>query len=149
METVQVSLRRELFERLQALAEPLVDDANSVIERLIKHWEAVPPGPRTHVIVLPEPGPAVWRSARGERFLVGTKLRAKYLGHTFEAVVTNRGIEFDGHTYDNPSSAGIAAKESVGTTGKAVNTNGWNFWEMLDLETGRWLSINVLRSKTA
>lgn len=146
MDIVQVSLNREVFERLQALAEPLVDDVNSVVERLIKHWESAPPGPRTRTIVLPESGPAVWRSARGEKFLVGTKLRAKYLRHTFDAVVTSRGIEFNGLAYDNPSSAGIAAKESVGTTGKAASTNGWDFWEMLDQEANRWVSIDVLRS---
>ncbi|SRR6266540_123979 len=146
MEVVQVPLKREVFERLKSLAEPLVDDASSVVERLIKHWESAPPAPRTRTIVLPEPGPAVWRSARGEKFPVGTKLRARYLSHTFEATVTTSGIEFNGRPYDNPSSAGIAAKESVGTRGKAASTNGWDFWEMQDPNSKRWVSIDVLRS---
>lgn len=146
MEIVQVPLKREVFERLKSLAEPLVDDASSVVERLIKHWESAPPGPRVRTIVLPEPGPAVWRSARGEKFLVGTKLRAKYLSHTFEATISNSGIEFNGRRYDNPSSAGIAAKESVGTSGKAASTNGWDFWEMQDPKSMQWASIDVLRS---
>ena len=149
MEVVQVPVRREVFERLKALAEPLVDDASSVIERLIAHWESVPHGPRVRHIVLPEPGPAEWRSARGERFPVGAQLRAKYLGHKFEAAVTAHGIEFAGKTYDNPSSAGIAAKESVGTKGKAASTNGWDFWEMLDPASKRWVSINHLRAAKA
>lgn len=149
MEAVQIPLRREVFERLKALAEPLVDDASSVIERLIKHWESAPPGPGTRLIVLPDPGPAVWRSARGEKFLVGTQLRASYLKHSFEAIVTVSGIEFGGRAYDNPSSAGIAAKESVGTKGKAASTNGWDFWEMQDSKTKRWISINVLRASNA
>lgn len=147
METVQVQLHREVFERLKLIAEPLVDDTNSVVERLLKHWESAPPGPRTRTIVLPEPGPVVWRSARGEKFPIDTKLRARYLGHTFEAMVTSNGIKFKDHTYDNPSSAGIAAKESVGTQGNAASTNGWDFWEMQDPESKQWVSINVLRSK--
>lgn len=146
MEIIQVPIKREVFERLKALAEPLVDDASSVVERLISHWESAPPGPRTRTIVLPEPGPAVWRSARGEKFLVGTRLRATYLKHKFDATVTSGGIQFGGHTYDNPSSAGIAAKESVGTKGKSASTNGWDFWEMEDQKTKRWISIDVLRS---
>ena len=145
MEIIQVPLKREVFERLKALAEPLVDDASSVVERLISHWESAPPGPRRRTFVLSEPGPAVWRSARGEKFLVGTRLRATYLKHTFEATVTSGGIEFGEQAYDNPSSAGIAAKESVGTKGKSASTNGWDFWEMEDPKTKRWISIDMLR----
>jgi hypothetical protein len=145
MEVVQVPVRRDVFERLKALAEPLVDDASSVIDRLIKHWEAAAPSPRIKALAVPEQAPAVWRSARGERFPVGAQLRARYRGHEFQATVTNGGIEFSGSTYDNPSSAGIAAKESVGTPTKAASTNGWEFWEMLDPKTKNWVSIDTLR----
>ena len=148
METVQVGLRREVFERLKALAEPLVDDASSVVERLINHWESTPTGQRP-TIALKKPEAAYWRSARGEMFPVGAKLRAKYLGQTFEATVTSGGIDFKGRCFDNPSSAGIAAKESLGTTGKAASTNGWDFWEMHDPESGQWFSIDVLRSTSS
>lgn len=147
MEIVQVGLKREVFERLQSLAEPLVDDASSVVERLIRHWESAPPGPPVQTIASPEARPAIWRSARGEKFPVGTKLRARYLGNEFEATVTAGGIDFNGHLFDNPSSAGIAAKESVGSHGKAASTNGWRFWEMQDSESGQWVSIAVLRSR--
>jgi hypothetical protein len=99
--------------------------------------------------VCSEPIPTIWRSARGEKFLVGTQLRANYLKHSFEASVTADGIVFGGRTYDNPSSAGIAAKESVGTMGKAASTNGWEFWEMQDSKTKRWISIDVLRASNA
>ncbi|WP_411880645.1 hypothetical protein [Polaromonas sp. YR568] len=146
MDIIKVPLKREVFERLKGLAEPLVDDASSVIERLIKHWESVPHGSNTRVIAIPE-SLKVWRSARGEKFPVGIKLRSKYLSHSFEATVTSGGIEFNGRTYDNPSSAGIAAKQSVGTHGNSANTNGWNFWEMQDPETLQWTSIDVLRSQ--
>lgn len=148
METVQLSVKKEVFESLQRLAEPLVDDTNSVIERLINHWEGRPSMPETKImsIKLPQP-PTEWRSARGERFPIGAKLRARYLRHPFEAIVTTRGIEFNGKVYNNPSSAGIAAKVSVGTTGNAANTNGWDFWEMLEPATNCWVSINALRAK--
>lgn len=150
VELVQVAVRRDVFERLKALAEPLVDDAGSVIRRLIAHWETVPHGPRVRHIGLPEPGPSVRRSARGERFPVGAPLRAKYLGHTFDDIVTMGGIEFAGRTCDNPSPAGIAAKESVGTTGRAAGTNGWGFREMLaPTSSKRWVSINELRTAKA
>jgi hypothetical protein len=149
METVSIAIKPEVFERLQHLAEPLIDDASSVIERLIAHWESYPPSPGHKVVSIKLPSPPTeWRSARGERFPIGAKLRARYLNHDFEAEITAKGIEFNGKTYNNPSSAGIAAKESVGTTGKSASTNGWDFWEMLDPSTGRWISINVLRSKS-
>jgi hypothetical protein len=146
MEVVQVPVKKEVFESLKRLAEPLVDDASSVIERLINHWDKSPPVAAKAASQAPGL-PAVWRSARGERFPIGAKLRARYLRHTFEANVTINGIEFNGKTYDNPSSAGIAAKETVGTTGKAASTNGWDFWEMLEPSTKRWVSIDTLRAK--
>lgn len=146
MEVVQVPVKKEVFESLKRLAEPLVDDASSVIERLIRHWEKSPPAPTKTASHVPGLS-AEWRSARGERFPIGAKLRARYLRHTFEANVTVNGIEFNGKTYDNPSSAGIAAKESVGTVGKAASTNGWDFWEMLEPSTKRWVSIDTLRAK--
>ncbi len=43
MEVVQVLVKKEVFDSLKRLAEPLVDDASSVIERLVNHWEKSPP----------------------------------------------------------------------------------------------------------
>ena len=149
METISVSLRKDVFEKLKALAEPLVDDATSVIERLIKHWESSRPTSAARTTAAVSQEQKFWRSARGEKLPVGAKLRAKYLRKLFEAKVTASGIEFDGNVYDNPSSAGIAAKHAVGTRGKAANTNGWAFWEMLDPESKQWVSIDALRTKNA
>lgn len=153
METVSVPVRRAVFERLQKMAIPLVDDASSVIERLISHWESNPPkgggfslGGGGSPSPANEPQAQAWHSARGEEFRIGTQLRASYLGKTLLAKVTPEGIEFAGKLYDNPSSAGIAAKNSVGTTGKAASTNGWDFWEMQIPGSQRWVSIDVLRS---
>mgnify|MGYP001493762950 CR=1 FL=1 len=149
METVNVSLRKEVFDRLKSLAEPLVDDASAVIARLISHWDATHSQHRRPAASAQAGSPSFWVSARGERIPVGTKLRAKYLKHLFEAQVTSRGIQFNGTTYDNPSSAGMAAKNAVGTTGKAASTNGWEFWEILDPVSRKWVSIDTLRAKGA
>lgn len=156
MDKVQIELRREVFERLQALAEPLVDDASTVIERLLAHWDAsarqgrapaAGPASAAQAGAAPAAPAPSWRSANGVPFPVGARLRARYRRQVFEARVTAGGIEFGGRLYDNPSSAGIAAKESVGTTGKAAVTNGWRFWELEDAATGRWVSIDLLRAQ--
>ena len=144
METIEVSLKREIFEKLKLIAEPLVDDTSSVIERLLKHWESTRPitsTPTTSSALTPQ----LWRSTRGEQFIVGSKLRAHYRGHWFQAVITANGIEFEDKVYDNPSSAGIAAKKSIGINESAANTNGWSFWNMQIPNSNQWVSINTIR----
>jgi hypothetical protein len=145
MKTVQVILNLETFEKLKQIAEPLVDDTNSVIDRLIEHWKSDPPHPRKRTILLPEPSPPMWRSSRGEKFLIGTQLKASYRGHNFSAKITSSGIEFNQKNYTNPSSAGIAAKKSIGVDDSAANTNGWSFWEMQEPGSNQWVSINTVR----
>ncbi len=157
MDTVQVPLRRQVFESLQKLAIPLVDDPSTVVERLIKHWYENPEPPvKRPVNVSPPITPSSsaqtvenqwWQSSRGESFPVGAKLRAEYLGKTYEATVSRLGIQFNGRVYDNPSSAGIAVKQAAGTDGNSASTNGWQFWEILEPKSGRWLSINTLRNR--
>jgi hypothetical protein len=143
MEMVQVQLRRDVFEKLQKLAVPLVDDISAVIARELDR-AAMLQGNLPNATV---PTTATWRSARGERFPVGAQLRAHYLHKEYSAKVTPRGIEFDGKVFDNPSSAAIAVKHSAGKTGDAASANGWGFWEMLDPQTNQWVSIDTLRAK--
>ena len=155
METVSVPVSRAIFERLQKIAVPLVDDASAVIERLLDHWESSPPASGTSSKSGGTPPVAsgtqaqVWRSSRGEAFLVGAQLRASYRGNELRARITSEGIEFDGKAYDNPSSAGIAAKNSLGITGDAASTNGWKFWEIQEPGAQRWVPIDMLRTRWA
>lgn len=157
MDTIQVQLKKETFEKLQRMAVPLVDDVNSVIDRLIANAEggnlgrmAIP----SAVAVAPNTSPTsdsrrisreMWTCPRGEVIPVGSELRASYLGHSLKAKVTSLGIEFNTKHFDSPSAAGIAAKASVGTKGSATSTNGWEFWEILVPEAKRWVSLQTVR----
>lgn len=146
MDKVQISVKREVFERLQALAEPLIDDASSVIERLVKHWETWPPCPAAGEMALADHEPQWWRIPGGKRLLVGTKLRARYAGYTFDAAVVTDGIEFNGRTYNSPRSAAIAANNSIGTFAQAARTSGLDFWAVEHVKTKRWVSIDSLEA---
>ena len=116
----------------------------------LAHWKSNTPEPGARFIRVPPPvAPTVWRTSRGDKLPVGTKLIANYLDHKFEAQVTVDGIEFQKKAYDNPSAAGIAAKATVGTSGPSGNTNGWTFWEFYNPQSKRWLPINNLRKQSA
>lgn len=142
MATVTIEIRAPVFERLQRLATPLVDDINSVVERLIAHWETHPPTAAAPAPLIPEP--QFWQF-RGTGFTVGLPLRAKYHGQDHDARVVASGIEFQGRVYDSPSAAGMAVKKSVGTKHRAAHTNGWDFWFFQDPQTRSWRSIKALR----
>lgn len=144
METVQIEVHQAVFQKLQKLAVPLVDNTSSVIERLIEHWEKIP----APVSGATKPAPKkqeFWISSRGEALPVGAELRARYLGKTYLAKVSSNGIEYDGKTYNNPSAAAIAVKNSAGTKGGSAATNGWDFWEICSSQTKQWGSISALR----
>ncbi|MGD0650618.1 MAG: hypothetical protein ABSA97_05705 [Verrucomicrobiia bacterium] len=142
-ELVQVPIEKRVFERLQKLATPLVDNPSSVITRLIDLWEKVNQANKPAPIQL---GAArYFVCSRGERLPVGILLRATYLRRKFEARVEPSGIVFEGKSYDNPSSAGIEAKKRDGATGNKASTNGWTFWEYLDEVSGHWRSLDDFR----
>ncbi len=138
-QTIQID--SELFERLQALAEPLVDNPTTVIRRLVDHWEQNPPDADIE-------SPIRWcLLSRGERLPIGTKLRAVYNGHTYHASITSTGIFFESKTFNSPSAAAIHAKNLEGLRGSSANTNGWNFWEYYDEESSTWKPLRNLRRK--
>lgn len=144
--SINVPISSPVFTRLQRLAIPLVDDTNSVIERLIDHWEANPPissAPNTSTTT-PEKS-KFWRSPRGDMLPISATLQAEYLGKTFRATVEKKGIRFGGTIYNSPSAAGVAAKGQLGRTGRAAETDGRSFWKIQDPSSGRWVSIATLR----
>ena len=145
METVIVNLNKDIFEKLQEIAEPLVDDINSVINRLINHLDSSPVTSEIKVESSSLITPEFWRSSRGEQFIVGTKLSANYKGKAYNANIQINGINFEGKIYDSPSSAGVAVKKYAGTSGSALSTDGWSFWSMLEPNSNQWVSINKVR----
>lgn len=145
-ESISVHISSSVFARLQQLAVPLVDDTNSVIARLIDHWEANLPNSK-HVVAQASTTAArsaVWCSPRGDTLPVGATLQGEYLGNTFHATVEKSGINFDGVIYDSPSAAGVAAKGKLGRKGRAASTDGRKFWKIQDPSSGRWISIATL-----
>ena len=156
--SVQIEVSENVFRRLQALAKPFVDSPNTVITQLLDFREAaekINPSKSTEPTSKSEPAlPSAVRffvTSRGEKIPLG-KLRAVYglrgqPKHEFSAEVTSQGIKFLGQLYDNPSPAGIAAKESVGAQGNAASTNGWEFWEYFNPASGKWISIDTFRGK--
>lgn len=142
---IDVPISSKVFARLQRLAVPLVDDTNSVIEKLIDHWEASPPSANAAPQSNEKSTTEVWRSPRGDVLPVGAPLQAEYLGKTFRATVEKKGIRFAGKVYGNLSAAGVAAKGQLGREGRAASTNGRDFWKIQDPVSEQWLPITALR----
>ena len=82
-------------------------------------------------------GPVRYLVCRGGRIPIGTKLRASYRGVQYEAVVTDRGIDFQGKCYRTPSKAAMAITKS--------NINGWNFWDAQPPGATGWRKLTALR----
>ncbi len=154
--TVQIELEHDVFERLQALAKPLVDTPSSVIRRLLDESKNV--GKQSDAVGANKTNEVsanqAYITSRGVRLPLG-RLQATYRRrgdsktHRFEAEVTPKGIKFDGQVFDDPSPAGIRAKELAGAKGTAASTNGWEFWEYFDETKRKWISIDVFRKKKA
>lgn len=140
---IQVHVRRDVFEKLKSLAEPLVDDTSTVIDRLIRHWEATPPKDSRNPA---SDEAALWQSSRGDVLPVGAPLQGRYKGKTFAAVVARNGVRFEGKTYSTLSAAAVAAKGLSGVKGDAASTNGRDFWALRD-STGNWFPVSSLRSR--
>lgn len=142
---IELVISKQVFERLKALAEPLVDTTETVIERLLDCWDAhksEPTPPQNSNFKATE---SFWRSSRGDVLPVGMALQGTYMGNTFTARVERGGIRLHEMLYDNLSPAAIAVKNLAGTTGKAANTNGREFWKFQDPTTGQWIPVSTLR----
>lgn len=137
MEEMKITISAKLFARLQALAVPLIDNEESLIEKLISHWETQPPIKAT----LPEePLPRTWRTPDGDVLVIGETLIAKYLRRRFEARVEMNVIVFDGNSYRSLSAAGRAVKTKAGKTGTTRITNGRQFWKGRN-STGQFVKV--------
>ena len=136
---VAVQLDEDVFRELQQRAEPLVDDISAVLRRLLAD---------SRVDKADVPDVREVTLARGERLPVGLHLRAIFRDRRFEAVVTEDGILFDGKAYDSLSAAARAAKACAGVSEKAAQTNGWKFWEYLDVRRGNYELAERLRDGT-
>lgn len=68
----------------------------------------------------------------------GMLLRGQLKGQTFDAVVVNGRVRYEGQDYTSPSGAAMAA------TGWNA-ANGWVFWRFQDPNTGAWVTIADLR----
>ena len=141
MGSMTIEIDESTFRRLQKLAVPLVDNNDTVVQRLIRHWEANPP--KSSEAAAPEKQ-RVWLSSRGEALPVAP-LRASYLGKMHEGKVTPAGIDYNGKTYISLSRAAIAVKNAAGTKGRSASTNGWDFWEILNPRTKQWVPTSALR----
>lgn len=159
MKTVSVELEEEVFGLLQSQAKPLVDTPSSVIRNMwkeLQRYRAAPGAPiqASQVQAPPRITSGSYTTSRGVKLPFG-ELRAIYKrrgaseAKSFKAVVTERGIEFADKVFDDPSPAGIHAKELAGARGTATSTNGWDFWEYFNAERGQWLQIGTLRGSAA
>jgi hypothetical protein len=151
--TRKINVSLATYAALEKIAESIGDPANvgAAVAKLVANsqscapTEKAPPQTEHKECVPVWPGQA-WRSPSGHWFPVGLQLRAQYRGKTYAANVTINGIDFEDKTYDSPSTAAIAVTESAGMSGLSANPDGWAFWEMLNQETGQWVSIVGLRA---
>ena len=145
LDIVQLTVRKDLFERMQRLAVPLIDDFDSILEKLIVNWEEAHQASVERTSRNADTKYLV--TGRGDRLPVGAELRASYTprqsGKTWDFVarVGERGIEFDNKVFRDPSPAGEHAKRLAGAKGNATRTNGRRFWKVLDQRTDTWVRI--------
>ncbi|MDE1980301.1 MAG: hypothetical protein KGI86_13375, partial [Betaproteobacteria bacterium] len=149
---VTISISAALFNRLQAIAEPLVDSTEDVLKRLIDCYEKA----QNRVS---EEAPMQFQARNSkedmppERRLFHSPEGALPIGlhlfHIFrdgkrmEAAVEEQGIIFNGECYKSPSPACEAAKRSAGKA--AAKENGWQFWKYQDPVSKRTFAIDNLR----
>lgn len=70
----------------------------------------------------------------------GTPVRGERKERTYEAVVRDGQIEYQGVRY-SPSQAAMVAVRAI----EAVNLNGWDFWRVW--QGGRWVRLQRFRSQ--
>lgn len=148
MDTISIAIPISTFERLQAEAVPLVDTIDSVLLRLLKHYEAhvpVKPGLTRYVANMPSREDAkTFRTSRGVVLPI-MSLHAKYDGKVIDIQLTKDGFEWNGQRFDDPSSVAVAVKKSMGASDTTASTNGWRFWYIGDSKTVNADLLDTLR----
>jgi len=58
-DSISILILSSVFSRLQRLSIPLIDDPNTIIEKLLDHWESNPPENSSNIPheMLPHRGP--------------------------------------------------------------------------------------------
>ena len=151
MNDVTITLPAETFARLQKLAVPLVDTIDSVLIRLLDHFQETPPaapGTRRHILDMPveREESKVFKTSRGV-ILPVMPLHARYDGKLINIQLTNRGFEWNGQRFDDPSSVAVAVKKSMGASDTTASTNGWTFWYVGDGTTEQPVVLDALRKE--
>ena len=133
MSTVNLTVTKETFARLQSYAVPLVDTLETVLHRLCDHYDANPPptdGKKRYVIDMPlmPPEPTTFKTSRGVVLPAPLPLYARYDGNVIRIQLTTRGFEWEGRRFSDPSSVAVEVKKSLGASDTTASTNGWKFW---------------------
>ena len=126
MQTIEIDF--EVFQELTAQRRSEGDSPNDLLRRLLNIRGAKrQPAPG---------GPAHW-SCRGGSIPIGARLRSRYKGKIYEALVTDHGIEYEGRKYGSPSEAAGAVT--------STNVNGWRFWQFQLPGATSWRDLSELR----
>jgi len=132
METQSITIDLDVYKAIETHRHSFSESHNDILPRLLlDNTPAVEPAA--------PPAEGGLRIRHGVYLPAGTQLRhiAQRKGDTYEAVVVDGGIRFNGQDYHSPSKAAIAA---VGN-----NRNGWRFWEYMNPITKQWQLLDTLR----
>lgn len=130
MQTIEIDF--DVFKALTARRRKEADSYNDVLREIL-NLEPI----KKDVFIEDHKDNEYWVS-NGGKIPVGTRLKSSYKGKQYEALVTNRGIEYNGNLYKSPSGP------AVDITGH--NTNGFVFWEAQPLGSNEWRPLSEVRS---
>jgi hypothetical protein len=136
MPNIQVS--QQTYQRIESRARPFEDTKpEDVIRRLLDDTEGAESqsskGAKSADLV-----------SRGGRLPHGSKLRMKYKGAEYHAVVDDGKIVWNGQNYSSPSKAAVAVIRSTGSD--RTTADGWRHWEVKTPASGEWRLADDVRN---
>lgn len=131
---MELTVSLDTYKALTLLLQSEQDTYENVISRLLVAARKAEQLPQAGALA---PDMARWFEY-GVELPVGTQLRRKYKGQEYVATVQLNGLELNGKLHNSLSAAGYAV------TG--YNLNGWDFWQFLNPQSGKWEAIGILRS---